>query len=483
MGASLVLLLVLPMAACAPDDPDRPQTETSAVITNRNLDLLFMIDNSSSMRLSQANLEANFPTFMNVLKGLPGGLPNIHVAVISSDMGAGNGDIASCDATGGNNGVFQYTARGTCTASPLTGGATYLSNVGGVVNYTGDISAAFTCIAALGEHGVWIRAPVRVGPARSRRRRPECARGEPGVPAARRAAGHRDGHQRGRLFGASRQGALRCQHESDAVVGAGTALQLPLQRVRARLQRRAAPRLAPGGDVTAVVPLQNCVASECAGALTPVAEFVARIKALKAAPDSEVFLGAIAGPTTPYTVQWKAPSTSDTGPWPLVAHSCTAADTSFADPGVRVAQAVSAFGANGVATSICETNFGPGLQAIATRIGTLLTAGGGSGASGGTIPTCTGTGGGGGTTGVGGSNVVDAGPGSGGAGGTTGAGATTGADASADARGPKTGGGWCQVGGVGGAGANASGVGFAIMALLGAWRRRGHRAAGESRPR
>src|SRR4029077_20278581 len=102
---------------------DRQQTETSAVITNRNLDLLFMIDNSSSMRLSQANLETNFPTFMNVLKGLPGGLPNIHVAVISSDMGAGIGDIASCDATGGNNGIFQYIPRGTCAASPLTAGA------------------------------------------------------------------------------------------------------------------------------------------------------------------------------------------------------------------------------------------------------------------------------------------------------------------------------------------------------------------------
>ena len=68
-------------------------------------------------------------------------------------MGAGDGSVAGCDKTGGNNGIFQYTPRGTCTVSPLSPGATYLSNVGGVANYTGDISAAFTCIAALGETG------------------------------------------------------------------------------------------------------------------------------------------------------------------------------------------------------------------------------------------------------------------------------------------------------------------------------------------
>ena len=151
LGASLVL--VLAAAACAPDDPDRPRTETSAVIANRNLDILFMIDNSSSMRLSQANLEANFPGFMDVLKNLPGGLPNIHVAVVSSDMGAGDGSIASCSASGGDNGIFKYTPAGNCAVSPLAPNATYLSNVGGVANYTGDISTLFSCVAALGEGG------------------------------------------------------------------------------------------------------------------------------------------------------------------------------------------------------------------------------------------------------------------------------------------------------------------------------------------
>ena len=84
---------------------------------------------------------------------LPRGLPNIHVAVISSDMGAGDGSVSGCDTTGGKQGIFQYTPRGTCTASGLQAGATYISNIAGTRNYTGNLADVFTCIAALGEGG------------------------------------------------------------------------------------------------------------------------------------------------------------------------------------------------------------------------------------------------------------------------------------------------------------------------------------------
>ena len=151
----LGVVLVLAVSACAPEEADPQSARTSAVIANRNLDVLFMVDNSSSMRLQQANLTTNFPMFMDALKALPGGLPNIHVAVVSSDMGAGDGNIAGCNSTGGGNGVFQYTARGTCTATNLQAGNTYISNVGGQANYTGDISNVFTCIATLPSAVTW----------------------------------------------------------------------------------------------------------------------------------------------------------------------------------------------------------------------------------------------------------------------------------------------------------------------------------------
>src|SRR5437868_1798050 len=54
----LALTGVVAVSACASDEIDTPQPAQSAAIANRNLDVLFMIDNSSSMRLSQSNLRA-----------------------------------------------------------------------------------------------------------------------------------------------------------------------------------------------------------------------------------------------------------------------------------------------------------------------------------------------------------------------------------------------------------------------------------------
>src|SRR5882762_11188529 len=52
---------------------------------NRDVDILFMVDNSQSMRPLQGKLATNFPAFMNVLKTLPGGLPNVHIGIVSSN--------------------------------------------------------------------------------------------------------------------------------------------------------------------------------------------------------------------------------------------------------------------------------------------------------------------------------------------------------------------------------------------------------------
>src|SRR5690606_2441704 len=43
---------------------------------NRNIDILFVIDDSVSMADKQANLAANFPNFINVLDTIEGGLPD-----------------------------------------------------------------------------------------------------------------------------------------------------------------------------------------------------------------------------------------------------------------------------------------------------------------------------------------------------------------------------------------------------------------------
>src|SRR3954468_17978417 len=55
---------------------------------NRKIDLLFVIDDSPSMADKQANLKANFDKFINVLNTIEGGLPDVHIGVVTSDLGA-----------------------------------------------------------------------------------------------------------------------------------------------------------------------------------------------------------------------------------------------------------------------------------------------------------------------------------------------------------------------------------------------------------
>src|SRR5262245_36798130 len=98
--------------ACAARTLEEPQLTPETTYkkdfqqtVNRDIDLLFLVDDSNSMRLSQNNLNDNFPAFMTTLRNIPGGLPNVHIAVVSSDMGA-HDDIGMCVGQG-KAGIFQ----------------------------------------------------------------------------------------------------------------------------------------------------------------------------------------------------------------------------------------------------------------------------------------------------------------------------------------------------------------------------------------
>src|SRR5579871_1971153 len=109
-----------------------PITPTATIQTNftqkinNEIDILFMIDNSSSMTEMQTKILDQLPLFMNVLTGLKNP-PNLHVAVVSSDMGAPGDSTSSIGCTQfGDQGQFQRTPRGMCTSSTLTAGDTFL---------------------------------------------------------------------------------------------------------------------------------------------------------------------------------------------------------------------------------------------------------------------------------------------------------------------------------------------------------------------
>jgi hypothetical protein len=332
------------------------------------------------MDVSQANLMAAFPAFLNALKIQPGGLPDLHIAVVTSDMGAGDGvSIMGCSITG-DDGVFRFAPGIGCTAASLDVGATFISYTGGTspqANFTGDISAVFSCIAAVGATGCGF---------------------EHQLASIARALGA-DGaapppENQGFLRDDAHLAIIMITNEDDCSAPFGSALFDPTSSMLASpygptenfqcnewghlCSLSGGPfarpsRFAPNNLNTDVVTYSpaggpdNCVSAEGQGLLTLVGSggYADGIKALKADPAHQILVAAIAGPTTPYVVTWRTAPTTDTGPWPQIAHSCGSdvlTSTGFADPGVRINQFVTAFGSNGLTYSFCA----------ATRLAQLL---------------------------------------------------------------------------------------------------------------
>lgn len=135
------------------------------------VDVLFMVDNSNSMSEEQQKLEAQFPQLITVLTtgDLDGdGAPNfpavrdLHVAVVSSDMGAGgfrqgSGSHAQCGTRFGDDGIMQTLGRSEgCEAGypsflgfePSSFGTVDARNMG-----ISDFAHDFSCVAHLGDDG------------------------------------------------------------------------------------------------------------------------------------------------------------------------------------------------------------------------------------------------------------------------------------------------------------------------------------------
>jgi hypothetical protein len=89
----------------------------------RDVDLLFIIDNSLSMAEEQTLLKAQFTELMRVLKEISGGLPNVHIGVTSTDLGTLPYNIPSCETPGGDNGKLM---KGSC-ANPV--GQTWIVDI------------------------------------------------------------------------------------------------------------------------------------------------------------------------------------------------------------------------------------------------------------------------------------------------------------------------------------------------------------------
>jgi hypothetical protein len=103
-------------------NPSSASAGGSTVSPERAIDILFMIDNSPSMDPKQTALANNFPNMIAALQTLPGGLPDVHIGVVSSNMGAGNGAMGgNCGNGLGDRGLLWGNDPTDMTASVADG--------------------------------------------------------------------------------------------------------------------------------------------------------------------------------------------------------------------------------------------------------------------------------------------------------------------------------------------------------------------------
>jgi len=164
MRATMGLCLLALSAGC-PDrsisavEVDQGKVEQIDIpaIPNRNIDILFLIDDSPSMEDEQTSLRANFPRMVDVLESIEGGLPDVQIGVVTPNLGTSALDgtqaatVGSCSGRG-EDGVLRQLG---------TGGPRFLRDVddgagGRERNYPGTLADAFSQLANVGADGCGI---------------------------------------------------------------------------------------------------------------------------------------------------------------------------------------------------------------------------------------------------------------------------------------------------------------------------------------
>ncbi len=337
------------------------------VTVNRDIDILFVIDDSPSMLDKQNNLKANFPNFINVLNTIEGGLPNVHLGVVTSDLGtkaadgtAANsipGSVGGCSSSGGKNGALQTNG-----ATAVTGN--YISDIKDntgmrQVNYTGTLADAFTQIASVGAAGCGFEQHIEA-----------AKRGLDNNPA--NAGFLRQSAYLAIIFLADEDD---CSMNHSTLLTSDTSQLGPLQSFRCT---RFGIICDQGGQdsnaMNQVGPKGMCHSADDGNYLTKIPDYVNFFKGLKSDPNS-VIVAAIAGVTTPFEVELRAPNGS-TQQIPALTHSCSYTDSSnsteVADPAIRIKQLMDSFPNRSTFSTICQQDLSGGLQLIAELLKAVI---------------------------------------------------------------------------------------------------------------
>ncbi len=296
----------------------RVETHTWPVEVPRQLDLLFVVDDSPAMLGHEDDLRANASNMVGVLSSLEGGLPDLHVAVVTTDLGTH--DLATAPV-----GFGAGTCRGDGDDGDFRGGGFLIDDklIDGsrLTNFDGSLADAFAARFVAGARG--------------------CKYPEP-LGAMRRALERPTGFLR---------------DDADLMVMFLTAQDDCTFRSPAFF--RDDPEVATGpirctlDGITCTDP-DHCKPRPSSTYLDDVYQDAAFLKARKQDP-SQVIVSVVAGPPTPVVIQGAT-----------LEPSCT--DRGTALPAVRLNAFVNQFLNRGVFSTICQHDLTGALSPLAELI-------------------------------------------------------------------------------------------------------------------
>ena len=150
-----------------PGPPDLlPGTLTAVPVgARRKIDLLFMVDNSPSMQLKQAELKTRFGSLLKIIDDLGTTNPAwYHIGVITSDLGAGafNLGAGQCKPGGMGGKLVALGAAADASCQPPTGASFIDYNQIDKTNNlpSNDLAATFSCMASVGDTGCGFEQPL-----------------------------------------------------------------------------------------------------------------------------------------------------------------------------------------------------------------------------------------------------------------------------------------------------------------------------------
>jgi hypothetical protein len=356
--ATIGLLAGCPDRTISEVNPEQGRVESKSfpINLNRDVDILFVIDDSGSMLDKQNSLKDNFPNFINVLNTIQGGLPDVHIGVVTSDMGSKGEDDAQPG--GGIGQVGQGGCANTgksgnlvVNGAPLNPGQVFISDIKQTDgsrqgNYSGNLTDVFKQMASVGTGGCGF---------------------EQHLHAMKKAL---DGN-------AANAGFLRpdaflaviiiadeddCSMSHSTLLGPDGGPLGPQQSFRCT---RFGVKCDVGGETDATMNQigvkDQCHPDDASAHLQTVSKYVSFLKGLKD-DDQKVIVAGIVGPIDPFAVENR---TINGTAQPALAHACTfngASGPQVADPPIRLQFFLDQFPNR--STTICQSDLSGGLQLI-----------------------------------------------------------------------------------------------------------------------